>query len=158
MLLRGGVSNRRQCRRAGTYAACGVRERVDASTVNQRVGYIEDLYLIRRSARYRGPGDVIVAQVGIHHGRCPNAVLQILHTVNAIRQMGDGDCRPVRACAIQESDVDISGVIGRRFEIPVKLAIIPVVRINCSSCNPVDRIVIERGLRLVKVIGIVAAP
>jgi len=72
--------------------------------------------------------------------------------------MSDGNRRPISICAVEETDVDIARIIGRRLEIPADLPVVPVIGVHIAGGDAVQKIVTQRRLCLVKMIWIVAAP
>ena len=90
-----------------------------------------------------GRNDVVVAQVGIHDGRRPCPVEEVLHSMNAVWQVGDGNRRPKSIRAVEKADVDIAGVIRRRFKIPTDLPVVPEIRIDIASGLAVQNVVIQ---------------
>ena len=83
--------------------------------------------LIRAAARQGRKDDIILAQIGVGLGWLPSIVSEVVHTVDAILKVTDGDGGPECIRALEKSDFDISGVVGRRDELPTDAPVVPVI-------------------------------
>lgn len=100
----------------------------------------------------------ILPHVAVQRCRDPDAILEVLHAVNTIGQVVNGDGGPVRIGALQETNRDISSIGWRRNELPGNLSVIPCIRVHVADSLTIQDKLIQRILGQIHMVRVIAAP